>query len=225
MYRQAPDVSTGLCRLHYVMYEANMTKKDPATELWKFFSGNAAEIAAAYDYGKYDWLDKKLSPLVKAIAEDMSWEFGPYHHPDQTFVLSPTIRENLPLSRAAVADAPSIPGWFFEPAKPAKDLLSLFFEAKGSSVCADEWRYRLTSYNSGEFVDIEIFYDSSTSPPAAHEDMFSELVVEAILGEELRLDRVGYLKPTLVPDVGTLESASAIRYLKEHLGKVLAPIE
>ncbi|UJW81276.1 hypothetical protein [Hydrogenophaga sp. SL48] len=202
-----------------------MTKNDSVFELWNFFSSNAKEIKAAYDAENYDWLDGKLSPLVKAIAEDMNWEFGPYHHPDNTFVLSPTVRENLPASRAAVAQAPDIPGWFFEPAKPAKELLSLFFEAEGSSVCADEWRYRLTSYNSGEFVDIEIFYDSSTSPLAAHEQMFCELVVEAILGEELRLDRVGYLKPTLVLDVGAIENASKIRYLKEHLDEVLAPIQ
>ena len=202
-----------------------MTKNDPALELWKFFSSNATKIAAAYDSENYDWLDKKISPLVKAISEDINWEFGPYHHPDNTFVLSPGVRENLPVSRAAIAQAPRIPGWFFEPAKPAKKLLSLFFEAEGSAVCADAWRYRLTSYNDGEFVDIEIFYDSSTSPPAAHEHLFCELVMEAILGEELRLDRVGCLKPTLVSDVGVVEKASEIRYLKEHLGEVLAPIQ
>jgi hypothetical protein len=201
-----------------------MSKNDPALELWKFFSSNAAEIAAAYDAGNYDWLDAKLSPLVKAIAEDMDWELGPYHHPDNTFVLSPSVRDNLPASRAAIAKAPNIPGWFFEPAKPAKELLSLFFEAEGYAVCADEWRYRLTSYNSGEFVDIEIFYDSSTSPPATHEQMFCELVVEAILGEELRLDRVGELTSMLVSHVGVIENASEVRYLKKHLDKVLAPI-
>ena len=202
-----------------------MASTDPVTELWEFFSENVVKIEAAYDAGDFDWLDETLGPLVKAVSEGMNWELGPYHHPDQTFVLSPTIRENLPLSRAAIDKAPSLPGWHFESAKPAKDLLSLLFDAEGASVCADEWRYRLTSYNSGEFVDIELFYDSATSPPAAHQHLFCELVVEALLGEELRLDRVGYLKPTLVSDVGTLKRGSKIRYLKEHLGEVLAPIQ
>jgi len=194
-------------------------------ELWEFFSRNIAKIEAAYDAGDYEWLSRQLSPLVKAIAKDMNWEFGPYHHPDRTFVLSPTIRENLPVSRAGVANAPSLPGWFFEPAKPAKDLLSLVFDAEGASICPDDWRYRLTSYNDGEFVDIEIFYESSTAPPTAHVQTFCELAVEAVLGEALRLDRVGYLKPSLVEDVSVVENASEIRYLKKHLDEVLVPVE
>jgi len=202
-----------------------MTKNDPATTLWAFFSSNASKIAAAYDSKNYGWLDEKLSPLVKAISQNINWELGPYHHPDNTFVLSPGIRKNLVVTRAVIAQAPSIPGWFFEPAKPAKELLSLFFEAEGFSVCGDTWKYRLTSYNGGEFVDIEVFYDPSTSPPTTHERMFCERVIEAILGEELRLDRVGYITPTLVPDVSSVEKATDIRYLKEHLGEVLAPIQ
>jgi hypothetical protein len=202
-----------------------MTKNAPALELWKYFSNHVTEIAAAYTSEDYDWLDRELSPLIKAIAEDMNWEIGPYNHPDKTFVLSPTIRENLSLSRAAIALAPNIRGWVFVPAKPAKDLLTLSFEADGFKVNANEWRYRMTSYNDGEFVDIELFFEQSSSPPASHEHMFCELVVEALLGEELRLDRVGYLKPTSVQDVKAVEKASAIRYLKEHIGDVLAPIQ
>jgi hypothetical protein len=202
-----------------------MTRNDPALELWEYFSSHVMEIAAAYTSEDYEWLDRKLSPLIKAIAEDMNWEMGPYNYPDQTFVLSPTIRENLSLSRAAVALAPNIKGWVFVPAKPAKELLSLSFEAHGFQVNADDWRYRMTSYNDGEFVDIELFFESSSAPPAPHENMFCELVVEALLGEELRLDRVGDLKPTPVQDVKAVEKASAIRHLKEHIGDVLASIQ
>jgi hypothetical protein len=207
------------------MREGTMIKNDPALELWKYFSRHVSEIAAAYSADDYEWLDRKLSPLIKAIAADMNWEIGPYNHPDQTFVLSPTIRENLPVSKAAIALAPSISGWVFVPAKPAKDLLSLSFEARGFKVNANEWRYRMTSYNDGEFVDIELFFEPSSSPPASYENMFCELVVEALLGEELRLDRVGYLKPISVRDMRSIEKASQIRYLKAHIGDVLAPIQ
>ena len=208
-----------------IMHEGTMIKKDPALELWRYFSGHVIEIAVAYSAKDYAWLDSKLSPLVKIIAEDMHWEIGPYHHPDLTFVLSPTIRENLAASRDAIAIAPRIPGWVFVPAKPAKDLLSLSFEARGITVNADEWQYRMISYNDGEFVDVELFFEPSTSPPSYCEIMFCELVVEALLGEELRLERVGDLIPTLVQDVKVVENASEIRYLREHLAEVLAPIQ
>ncbi len=201
-----------------------MIQDTPAHELWKFFKNHTEEIAAAYASSNYAWLDQNFSPLVKAIAEDMNWEIGPYNFPDQTFVLSPTTRENLSISRAAITLAPSIYGWVFASAKPAKQLRSLFFEARDYKVNADEWRYRMTSYNGGEFVDIELFFEPSCSPPQSHEDLFCELIVEALLGEELRLDRVGYLTPMKVPDVRAVEKASDIRYLKEHIGTVLSPM-
>jgi hypothetical protein len=140
------------------MHEGTMKTRDAALKLWDWFSENSGEVAARYGSEDYTWLDHELSPRVSAIAEEMNWEIGPYSLPNQTFVLSPTVRENLPKAHAAVALAPQVPGWVFLPAKPAKELLSLVFSARDSVVAADEWRYRMTSYNGGEFVDIEIFF-------------------------------------------------------------------
>jgi hypothetical protein len=197
---------------------------DSSLRLWDWFAHNVAKVATAYGSGDYAWLDRHLLPLVKAIDEQMNWEIGPYALPDDTFVLSPTVRENLPKARAAVAAAPKVPGWVFLPAKPPKVLDTLAFTIDDSKVNADEWRYRMTSYNKGEFVDIEIFLDRTTAPLAGTENTFCELVVEALLGEELRLDRVGYLKPILVGDVMAVEKASQMKYLRKHLAQVLAPI-
>jgi hypothetical protein len=54
--------------------------------------------------------------------------------------------------------------------------------------------------------------------------MFCELVVEALLGEELRLERVGCLKPAVVDDVTAIEKVTQMKYLKRHLEQVLSPI-
>jgi hypothetical protein len=164
------------------------------------------------------------SPVAARQGDCGRYELGNWSVlPPRSYVRPVTHHSSV--SRAAIAAAPSIPGWVFVPAKPAKDLLSLTFEARGFKVTADEWRYRMTLYNDGEFVDIELFFDPSTSPPTSHESIFCELVVEALLGEELRLERVGDLKPTSVRDVEGVESASEIRYLKEHICEVLAPIQ
>lgn len=200
-----------------------MKKGDAATELWDWFSGNSGDIALRYGAQDYAWLDQELSPRVSAIAEEMNWEIGPYALPNNAFVLSPAVRANLVKARTAVTLAPTIPGWAFLPAKPAKDLSSLIFSVGDVTVSADDWRYRITSYNRGEFVDIEIFFESSIAPPTSSAGMFCELVVEALLGEELRLDRVGYVTHAVVDDVAAIEKVTRMKYLRKHLETVLSP--
>lgn len=192
-------------------------------EFWNWFVSNAHRIHEAYHHNEASWLAKTISPRVDRIADGLNWEIGPYHAPDDTFVLSPTVRENLSITRAAIAIAPRLDGWQFLPAKPAKQLSSLAFSAFGINVNADDWRYRLTAYSNGEFVDIEIFVNASSGLPEAHEDLFCELVVESLVGEQRRLDRIGYLKPTIVTDNTKIEKSIPIQYLADHLDQVLAP--
>ena len=190
-------------------------------DFWNWFASNAARIHDAYNCDDDGWLDTSISPKIDRIADHLNWELGPYNDPDDTFVLSPTIRENLPVTRAAIVFAPKIAGWHFLPAKPPKELLTLTFSAHECTINADDWRYRLTVYNNGEFVDIEIFVNVSSGFPAAHEGLFCELVIEAMLGEEYRLDRVGDLIPKIVDDNTTIENSTGIQHLKDHLAQVL----
>ena len=198
-----------------------MPHDDHAVAFWDWFAPNANQIHDAYRRDDGGWLDTQISPRINSIGNKLNWEIGPYHDPDDTFVLSPTIRENLPLTRAAIAIAPQLDGWHFMHAKPPKDLLSLKFSACDCTISADDWRYRLIAYNQGEFVDVEIFVNAASEFPAAHEDLFCELVVEALIGEECRLDRVGHLMPNIVDDNTVVENSTAIRYLNDHLTQVL----
>ena len=108
-----------------------------------------------------------MSPRVEKIAREITWETAPYCDPHDALVLSPTARENLPTTKRAVALAPRLDGRCFLAAKPPKELLSLEFVVEGNSVNADNWRYRLASYNKGEFVDIEVLFDRAHAPPTA----------------------------------------------------------
>ena len=137
---------------------------DPIGNLWAWFVANSELVRKAYNCGDYTWIDEAVDPLLEKIALDMTWEMGPYCLPHDAFVLSPTTRENLAIAKRAVAHAPAIDGWRFLPAKPAKELLSLEFVVEDSSINADNWRYKLTSYNKGEFVDIEILFDLADYP-------------------------------------------------------------
>lgn len=125
----------------------------------------------------------------------------------------------------AIEPHPKLDGWQFEFAKPPKILLSLEFSARKCTINADDWRYQLTAYNNGEFVDVDLFINSSKSPPTAEQDIFCELVIEALLGEECRLDRVGDLTPHIVDDNTTIENSTAIQHLNDHLSQVLTPTQ
>jgi hypothetical protein len=200
-----------------------MKEVDPVAGFWKWFEDHAGEIESAYSRGDIDWLDLEISPRVDEMANGLNWEIGPYFDPENTFVLSPGVRGNLPFTRSAVELAPAMPGWHFVHAKPAKVLNSLVFEACESSVVADDWRYRLTSYRSGEFVDIDLLIDDGCELPSGQEQLFGDLVVESLIGEECRLDRVGVIAVTRVHNVMSEERSTAIRHLPDHLSKVLKP--
>lgn len=200
-----------------------MDNADPVAGFWKWFEDHTGEIESAYSGGDFDWLDLEISPRVDRMADGLNWEIGPYFDPDRTFVISPGARENLPFTRGAVERAPVLAGWRFVAAKPRKVLNSLVFEVGESSVVAEDWRYRLTSYRSGEFVDIELLIDDGCELPSGQENLFGELVVESLIGEECRLDRVGIIAITRVDHVMSEERSTAIRHLPDHLAKVLKP--
>ncbi|MCA9074620.1 MAG: hypothetical protein KDA93_06270 [Planctomycetaceae bacterium] len=200
-----------------------MSYQDAINELWSWFSSNTKEIRTAYVNGDDQWLDEQITPRVQKINEHLNWEIGPYNDPDETFVLSPTIRENIPLTHLAISAAPRCPGWHFLAAKPPKQLRSLTFSTETGETCADEWAYQLTSYNQGEFVDIEIFMEPTADLPIEQLDMFCELVVESLVGEEFRLNRIGDITARIVDAMEAVPGLTSIQYLPDHLAAVLTP--
>jgi hypothetical protein len=199
---------------------------DRVDEFWRWFVAHDKNVREAYESRNTHWLDTELSARVGRIAQGTSWEIGPYSLPDHAFVLSPGTRKELAAVKAAVARAPRVRGWHFIACKPPKDLLSLTFElvnVSNASTNADSWVYRMTSYNGGEFADLEIFFEPSAAPSLGKEGTLCELVVEALLGEELRLDRIGAITPVSVPDVRAIENTTAMKHLRPHLMAVLRP--
>ena len=194
-----------------------MTLSPTIRSFWRWFNGNADAVALAYDTADLGWLHAELSPRVSGLGSSINWEIGPYHHPDRTLVLSPTLRENLPITRSAVASAPTLDGWRFLHSKPAKDLARLEFAAGGHTCNADGWHYVLTAYAGGDFVDIDLYLDC----PVPTAELFCELVVEALIGEEDRLERVGCVTPHVVTSSGLPTNATPIPYLRYHLDETL----
>lgn len=197
---------------------------DHVSEFWRWFAKSEAEVREAYESGDTRWLDVNLSPRVQSILEDARWELGPYAHPENALVLSPRTRQGIAPIKEAVARAPLLAGWRFFACKPPKALRSLEFRFRGATTIADSWACRITSYNDGEFVDLEIFYEATAAPPEGSELALCELVVEALVGEEVRLDRIGIVTPAKAEDVRSVSDSIPITELRQWLSRVLRPI-
>lgn len=144
------------------------------------------DIVSAYATGESFWLATNLTEQLKQIEPRLNWEMGPYHHPDNTLVISPSERENIGLAQRVVAAAPALAGWHFLPAKPPKELNHLAMElpgVPGAEVCGDEWVYRLTSYNKMEFFDIEVFTDYVGPAADHHLELLTRRLIECLVGE------------------------------------------
>jgi len=177
--------------------EVPIASKSKIAAFWDWFADWRSDIVVAYTSGDTFWLDTNLTAKVKAIHRDLNWEMGPYHDPDSTLVISPTVRDNIKLAQQIVGAAPPNPGWHFLPAKPPKELIGLVMElpgVSGAQVCGDKWVYRLTSYNKLEFFDIEVFTDYAGSMSNSHLELLIRRLIESLVGEFLYLDKIAAVK-------------------------------
>jgi hypothetical protein len=191
---------------------------------WSWFQKNEATLRQAYDNDDFSTLENLIANKVESLNPEFGWEMGPYSLPDYSFIFSPGSRFLINETRKVIDAAPNLAGWKFFAGKPPKELLSLTFEIEEVEICADNWRYRLTSYNKGEFVDIEIFFENADAPPASKQQIFGELVIESIVGEVVSLDRIGDISYSCVDTYADIQGATSIQQLKKHLDEVLARI-
>jgi len=198
---------------------ANLQKKLVAA-FWKWFKAFRREVENAYSSGDTSWLDSELTNRVRAIEPNLNWEIGPYFDPEFTLVISPSIRQNIGLAKAIIHTAPQIAGWHFLAAKPPKRMTRLVAELpfrSDAEICGDEWCYRLTSYNNGEFFDIEIFTDVPSSIQKDDLFMLTHRLIEALVGEIVYLERIGAVTVYRPTDSRSLENTTSLRFLHEHL--------
>lgn len=161
-----------------------------------------------------------LSEKLKGLNPELRWEIGPGENAECFLAFSPNLKfELLDFTRLLVSKAPSVPGWEFLPAKPRKKWKNrkTRIKCKGEVVefIFDEWRYFLTSFNDGEFFDVNLVpvgYDEFEEKDLRYA---GDLFVEFELGEELYIeiiDRVNIVRPAEV-DCDTDEA----QYLYDHL--------
>jgi hypothetical protein len=165
-------------------------------DFWRWFVDWHLDVAEAYAADDMHWLAANLTERVQRIEPRLNWEIGPYRHPDNTLVISPSVRDNIELARNIAAAAPELPGWHILPAKPPKELTSLAMELPGSPgavICGDDWSYQLVGYDRMSFFDIEVFTDVSALDGAVSDRdlrLLTHRLIESLVGEVLYLERI-----------------------------------
>jgi hypothetical protein len=136
-----------------------------------------------------------VSSRLRAVSPRVKWEAGPWNDGRSFFAVSPNMNiDVVPIADQIVKFAPTVPGWVFLPAKPRKfwQRVVRFNASDGTQRAYDlsDWKYWLTSFNDGEFFDVNLVPGRAEIPDSELQRL-GELLAASELGEGVFLSQVG----------------------------------
>jgi hypothetical protein len=145
-----------------------------------------------------------ISQKLASIDSNIRWEVGPLDQHTNFFAFSPNFDiANIPLTIKLAECAPSLDHWVFLPSKPRKNWTSraIMIKTDGAFVEYDlnNWLYYLTSFNDGDFFDINLVPCGYENKPIDELEYVGSLFCEFELGEKLFIelvDRVNIILPS-----------------------------
>lgn len=162
----------------------------------------------------------ELDSEVRALGP-ISWELGPGMQNNWRLTLTPDgDRALLPLTAAIVARAPEIVGWEVASSRQPRewDLTFSMSLSSGDTVEIDarSWNYVLWRFSDGS-LDIKIGLDGVTS--LSDEDRYraAVIVLDGLLGEERRLEKLETIEVVTRLESDELSRATPIALLPQHL--------
>lgn len=197
--------------------------RDQIDQFWKRFVELADQIGDRFENRS---VVDEIDGLVSRFG-NVSWEFGPGFHDQnaRAFVLSPSGETDLlPITHEIIAAAPDCPGWEFHPAKPVKRWdRNILIEGRDGTVTvvdASNARYVLLRSPDGMFTVLIAHQQLSELPPE-QQMTAAEILLDAELGEELRMTVVCEVEVQREFDGQTESTGTAIEHIREHLLSLL----
>ncbi len=139
-------------------------------------------------------VQRTLTNRLAEIDPRIRWEVGPYGAEMSFFAFSPNLNlKLLPLTEALAKGAPDVAGWIFLSSKPRKQWKSRVIETKDAEGRVDRynidmWAYYLTSFNEGEFFDVNLVPYGCEDKPLDDLKYAASLFVEFELGERMFIE-------------------------------------
>jgi hypothetical protein len=154
---------------------------------WEWFQGVHDSFGDQFENSALiSELDRRVNELG-----DFAWEVGPGHVAPNALAISPGgDRDRLVLAREVVMRAPHVPGWEFFAGKPAKGWMPRFTvdgpDGVAVDVDADAWRYVVRHERGSRVILVEA--NNLPTLPTSYRRWAAEILLDSILGEELRLE-------------------------------------
>nr|WP_324259249.1 hypothetical protein [Cellvibrio fontiphilus] len=150
------------------------------------------------DFNFQEEISKKLS----VINPNIRWEAGPWESGENFFAVSPNLDvNNFSLTKLLTECAPNVVGWFFLSSKPRKRWSSRVIKIKSGNKFIeyniDSWRYYLTSFNDGEFFDVNLIPYGHEDIPIDDLEYIGSMFVEFELGEEIYMELIDQINIVL----------------------------
>lgn len=171
---------------------------------------------------------RDLSKRLSELNPELRWEIGPGERAEHFLAFSPALkRELLDYTRMLVREAPEIDGWEFLSAKPKKRWTNRKIRIISGGRCAEYrfvgWKYYLTSFNDGEFFDVNVVPVGYEQEAKSDLEYAASLIVESKLGEELFIDAVDRVNIVLPKELK--QPTDSISDLYKHIMYIRRPNE
>ncbi|MBN8877460.1 MAG: hypothetical protein J0I32_07935 [Sphingobacteriales bacterium] len=164
-------------------------------------------------------IDRRITALG-----DFVWEVGPGKVKSSSFTLSPGGDVNL-LSKAKVivSYSPNLEDWEFYYARQEKtwsNIVIVSVDNERISIDVSQWKYVLFKY---EDLTFDVLLKPSPWMPILEQEItgISEMIIDNIVGEELRLLRLPYIEVVRDFDADIDASSSHLINFKEHINSLL----
>ncbi|MEM7515541.1 MAG: hypothetical protein AAF368_01270 [Planctomycetota bacterium] len=167
-----------------------MPSSEQVAKFWRELSALLNALPANFDSPETIQEIDRLVPQVGPFA----WEIGPDEAAGSFFALSPAgDPEALKLTRQMLEQAPSLPGWSFHPAKPARSCWGIvqFAGPDGSfhEVNAEGWRFVHLRFPDGE-TELLVEYGETSGLDEEMAYVVALLALDGLLGEERRIEQL-----------------------------------
>lgn len=154
---------------------------------------------------------------------DFAWEIGPGHIKQLALTISPGGDKNLlDSTKEIISLAPVLSNWEFYYAKPIKEWDNYFdviFNGEKIGIDISNWEYILFRNDNGSY-DIQIIPVGIPSILMSNEsELYGlvEMVLESIIGEEKRLEKIDDLEVVNEFDDNLVKNKVSILNLPDHL--------
>lgn len=187
-------------------------------QFWKWFDQNRDRYEGdEISDQSIELIDQKITSLG-----DVTWEIGPGRIKLLALTISPGGDATLlQQTKEIVSYAPILNDWEFNYAKPVKEWDNFFYlmiNGQELGVDISKWKYVIYKTEGYKFdIEVHLFDLPPLLLTEKDEVLYGivEMVIESILGEETRLERIDELSFIRNPKVK--ENGSYILHLRQHL--------